>query len=458
MLDFAWLPLRQAQDALTNERLEDARRLLAEPAVQGHKRSWELHRQLADAFVARGERYAEQENNEGAWSDLLQAEALGRASGAARLRKKLAAEGLAEARKLLEEGDAEQALGAIARLRDRNVQNPVLLQLTEAAKAWSLGRELADRGEFGRALTTLDPIRRWLLPMPVLLEKWQRELERHREMVPGLLIRLHDAVTATRWRDVIELTDQILAAAPQHEAARKARTRAWKAIEPVTQTLPSPAGAAPPPAQRGPVGPPQRYLLWIDGVGGYLVCFANRITMGQACPENEVDVPLFADISRWHATLTRDAEGYLLEAVRSVQVNGEPRDKTWLRSGDRFTLGANCQFLFSQPAAISASARLTCQSGHRLPVAVEGVLLMADTLLLGPGTQAHVPMQDLKEPVVLYRHPRGLGVRHKGNLVVDGQACTERAELTATSSVSGDDFRLAFEPLANGGMGRTETK
>lgn len=455
MLDFAWLPLRQAQDALNNERLEDARRLLAQPAVQGHKRSWELHRQLADAFIARGERYAEQENDEGAWSDLLQAEALGRASGAARLRKKLAAEGLAETRKLLEAGDAQQALGVMARLRDRNVQTPVLLQLTEAAKAWSLGRELADRGEFGRALTTLEPIGRWLLPMPVSLEKWQRELERHREVVPGLLIRLHEAVTAARWREVIELTDQILAAAPQHEAARKARSRAWKAIEPVTQTLPSQGAAAPAPVPRPP-GPPQRYFLWIDGVGGYLVCLANRITIGQACPENEVDVPVFADISRWHATLTRDAEGYLLEGVRAVQVNGESRDKTWLRTGDRLTLGANCQFQFSQPAAISASARLTCQSGHRLPVAVEGVLLMADTLLLGPGAQVHVPMPDLKEPVVLYRHPRGLAVRHKGGLVVDGQAYADRAELTPASSVSGDDFRLAFEPI--GGMGRTDQK
>src|SRR3989442_720812 len=166
---------------------------------------------------------------------------------------------------------------------------------------------------------------------------------------------------------------------------------------------------------------PQRFLLWIDGVGGYLVFLGNRITLGQATPETQVDVAVFAEVSRHHATLTRDSEGYLLEALRSVQVNGRKAERVLLQSGDRVTLGTSCQLQFHQPVPISASARLQLVSGHRLRLAVEGVLLMADTLVLGPGHQVHVPMPDVNRTLVLYRNKEGMGLRAEGEVLVNGR-------------------------------------
>ena len=136
-----------------------------------------------------------------------------------------------------------------------------------------------------------------------------------------------------------------------------------------------------------------------------------------------MDVPLVADVSRLHATLTRDGEGYVLKAVRPLQVNGQPVTRALLRPGDRVTLGTSCQFLFRQPVPVSTTARLDLVSGHRLPLAVDGVLLMADTLVLGPGPQAHVMVPDLKDPVVLFRHKDGLGVRAAA-AAINGRALT----------------------------------
>ncbi len=123
--------------------------------------------------------------------------------------------------------------------------------------------------------------------------------------------------------------------------------------------------------------------MWIDGVGGYLVCLGSRLTFGQAILDAHVDVPLVADVSRLHASLTRDAEGYVLEAVRPIQVNGQNLTRTLLQTGDRVTLGASCQFQFRLPVPISTTARLDLVSGHRLPLSVDAILLMADTLVLG---------------------------------------------------------------------------
>ncbi len=197
-----------------------------------------------------------------------------------------------------------------------------------------------------------------------------------------------------------------------------------------------------------------RFLLWIDGIGGYLVCLGPRVTIGQAVPETTVDLPLFADVSRLHATLTRDTEGYLLEAVRPLQVNGQVVEKALLQESDRVTLGTSCQLQFRQPVPVSTTARLDLVSGHRLALAVDAVVLMADTLVLGPGSQSHVNLPDLRQPIVLFRQKNGLGIRFAGPFAVDGQRCTERGTLKPNSMVSGEDFTFAIEPVGTG-LGRT---
>jgi FHA domain-containing protein len=191
---------------------------------------------------------------------------------------------------------------------------------------------------------------------------------------------------------------------------------------------------------------PDKYYLWIDGVGGYLLCLANQVTIGQAGPDSRVDIPVFADISRHHATLTRDPEGHLLEAVRSVLVNDRQVDRVLLHSGDRVTLGTSCQFLFRQPVAVSASAVMELVSGHRLPVAVTAVLLMAESLVLGPGPQAHVIVPDLRRPLVLFRSKDGLGIQG-GKMLIGGKQCLDRGQLAPGSTASGEDFSLALEAV-----------
>jgi hypothetical protein len=191
--------------------------------------------------------------------------------------------------------------------------------------------------------------------------------------------------------------------------------------------------------------PATQYLLWVDGVGGFLVCLSHRVTLGQANPEAVVDIPLLADVSRHHATLQRDPEGYFLEAIRRVQVNSQPTEKVLLRSGDRVTLGSSCQVQFWQPVPVSASARLDLVSGHRFLHPVDSVLLMADTLLIGPGPQAHVAVPDLTQPLVLFRQKGGLAARWSGNLVIDGQVHQGKGALAPGSMLQTEQVTLALE-------------
>jgi len=447
MLGFAWLTLRQAQEALKNGRLEEAQRLLQEPGMLAQKGAGDLLQEVARAFVGRGERHLAHEDPAGAWNDLLLAEQVGVAdTDSARLRQALIRQGLGDARALLEAGEPGRAADGLAQLANRGVQQAEFQLLQEVAKGWTAAQELAGRGEFAQAVQAAERAVRLLPEPPAALRRLPRDLEERGKTFSGLLVELHEAADHKRWRDVLPLAERVLALAPQHLEARKVRGRAWKSIEPATLT-------APPRVEQSavleglPAEPARRYMLWVDGVGGYLICLGNRVTLGQATPETYVDVPLFADVSRVHAAVSRDSEGYLLEALRPTQVNGRPVDRVLLQPGDRVTMGSCCQFQFGQPVPVSTTAQLDLVSGHRLSLTIDKVFLMADTVVLGRGPQAHVIMPGLNRPVVLFRQKDGLGVRYGGDLLVDGVPCRDRAMLGPASKVVGDEFAFAVELL-----------
>lgn len=184
-----------------------------------------------------------------------------------------------------------------------------------------------------------------------------------------------------------------------------------------------------------PTSPSRSYLLWVDGVGGYLVLPGHRVSLGQVNADAMPDIAILADISRHHATVQRDSEGYFLQAHRPVRVNGKPTDQCFLASGDRLTFGTTCQFAFSLPAPLSATARLEPVSGHRLLQPVRAVLLMADTLILGPRAAGHVLVEDAPFPLILFRQGDGLALRCPGEFQIDGCVHRDRAPVEPGRSV-----------------------
>ena len=483
-----WLTLRQAREALRAGRPDEAQRLLDPFATEGYRKAVRLLREVARAFIARGEKHLRADNAECAWADLLAAEALNTGESAAiQLRQTLTRLGLAVCRAALEAGNPLHVVETAARMGDRSVRSAELDTLAETAREWVAAAEQADRGEF---LLAHDGLEKCKSRVPSILtpgmDRFLADLESRHERFRVAVGHLNDESEARRWREAVRWADEVIAAAPDHREARSLRARAWAAIQPeqhhtapyrpevssevqllsaavaggeafaLTKVAmpplarPSKARSShPEPPPGGAMAPlPKRFLLWIDGVGGYLVCLSPRVTFGQAVNDGPVDIPLFAELSRLHAEIFRDGEGYILESAREVLVNGQPVPRSVLRPGDRLTLGTTCQLLFHLPVPISPSARLELVSGHRLPLAVDGIILMAETLVLGPGLQAHVPLPpEVPGNVVLYRGKDGLGVRCPGEFRVDNRPCQDRCELPLPSVVTADTFTFAVEPV-----------
>ncbi len=197
--------------------------------------------------------------------------------------------------------------------------------------------------------------------------------------------------------------------------------------------------------------PVDRFMLWVDAVGGFLVCLGDEVTLGQPVAYDEVDVPILGDISRRHARIRRDGEGYLIEAIRDVRVDGRPIDKVGpLGNGSRIVLGDNVQMVLRHPHALSGTVRLDFESHHRTQPTADAVLLMGDSLVLGPEPNNHVVCRDWLQDVILFRDDDGLRLHAAGPFEIDGVKQKDRGVLTWNSRVEGDGFSFSLEGMSRG--------
>ena len=190
-----------------------------------------------------------------------------------------------------------------------------------------------------------------------------------------------------------------------------------------------------------------RFLLWADAIGGYLVCPSDRVVIGRAGGGSRADIPLMGDLAPEHAVIIRDEDGYLITSRHRTLVNGKRVEASPLRDGDVIRLGSTVELEFRQPSPVSATARLAILSRHRLPLTVDGVILLSDTCVIGPPGRSHVPAANIAEPIVLYRQGSDLWCRAGGGFEVDGKPQTGRARLGPRSVVHGEGFSFSVEPL-----------
>jgi hypothetical protein len=200
------------------------------------------------------------------------------------------------------------------------------------------------------------------------------------------------------------------------------------------------------PLMEASTGSSDRFLLWIDAVGGYWVTMSDEVVLGQ--PTADVDVPILGDISKRHARICRDGEGYLIEALRPVHVNDQPvQGRTTLSDRAIIRLGDRVELRFRLPHALSATARLEFATGHRTQPSSDAVLLMAETCVLGPSGHSHVVCHNWPNEVVVFRRKGELYCRTHGDFEIDGKTTRRRGLITRSSRVQGDHFSFSLEPI-----------
>jgi hypothetical protein len=485
--------LRQAEESARAGRFVEALNLAGRPDVADHRQAVILRAKLARELTGRAERRGSADDLAGAIGDLALAERFGAAPDlVAKCRLKLAENVVGEVRAILEAGDPVRALERIDALARDAISGPSLRRLRESADAWKTALEDLRRGEFGLAREGFDRAERLAgAESKPALDVSRRDLDRRRSEAHPRTERLYKALESGHWGAALAAADDVLELVPDHPAAKQARTRAWQQIGGTSPSakLSRRPGSAPVatlgspepvqadagivflsesprrvarlpvcgeavrldqperPADRSRNALTGRVLLWVDAVGGYLVCFDDQLLLGRDGPGSRADIPLLGDLSRNHADIIRTGEGYVLRARQPTFINGRAAESAALRSGDVVRLGSSVELEFRQPSPVSSTARLELLSRHRLPLSVGGVILMGETCIMGRSAQAHITAPDLDRPVVLFRQGATLWCKADGPFEVDGRPCEGRAPLTLGSSVRGENFSFSLEPL-----------
>lgn len=466
--------LRQAEESAKAGRLDEALSLAGRPDVAEYRQAVALRGRLVLELIARARRRAEADDVLGGVADLDLAERHGAAPdvlAAARLRL---ADLLAdEVRSSLVAGDPARVLERTDALARHHISGPSLRRAREAAEAWQKALDELRRGEFGLAREGLDRAERLAGDKAGdAMTACRREIDAKQKASTPAVERLYEALRGSDWPVTLAAADAVLDLIPEHPAAKQARARAWcqiGALSPAaslprrplgssvliidekTEPPPPPAAPAPPrtPARPAKNASGERILLWADAVGGYLILMGDEIVLGRAGPDGQADVPLLGDLSRRHATLVRSGDGYLLKAHHPTFLNNRRVEAAPLSDGDVIRLGSTLELEFHQPSPVSTTARLDLVSRHRLPVAVDGVILMAESCIVGATRQAHIPAPSMAAPVVLYRQGNELWCKAPGAFEVDGRPRVGRAPLSYRSNVMGEGFSFSLEPLGS---------
>jgi hypothetical protein len=449
MAESVWLQMRQASESLRQGRLEEADERLREPLQKGYWRAFRIARKLAHAYAVRAQRALWSGQYTSAWQDLLRAEALHpRNPTLVELREELTQRELRRFRAMLGRRDLDEATELLHRLSQRQVPADVLEPLYELTLDYSRLLRHAQRGDFSQAWQQYKRLKvpEWFASEYQALGE---ELQQRQAQFESALPRLLQAVQQGQHDEVILAAQAILDAAPDYRRAIELRELSWQALRypnspqvstaaavtlshvPAARSA-SPWASSPPTRSFSPSsteekvhrpfpsgGIPSRLILWVNHVGSYLVCLSNGVTIGGHGYEHPPAIPVCADLPRYLAEFCFDSEGFWLQTNQpKVFLNGRRiQQSDLLKHGDRITLGETCELQFLQPHPLFQTAVLRITSGHRLPLAIDAVILMGQQLVLGRHAQAHIPLPrpiNGRSPpgdLCLCRSPEGLGVR-----------------------------------------------
>lgn len=467
------LKIRDAQQALEAGRWDEAGLLLQQDSVREFLPAKRLSQEVAARLVGRSQQRLLAGESSAGWQDLRMAAQLGGNDlQLAELRQAYARRSLERIQSLLARGETALASEQIAKLEQRRLGG-------DQRRLWKLiveliarAKESSRRGDAARAVDILERVR-LLLPDPkdpiaAQITERQAQLRKDAVQIQELSTRLHEAVSREAWTTVLSLAAALLELASEHPSARQARRRAWNAVG--MEATQSPQRSPGLPARnRGRLlnvkttrngassadvdtmtarEQGKRLVAWIDGVGGFLICLSDEVSLGQPSVPSTVDIPILADISRRHATLRRDGEAYVLNPAHDVSVNGRKlTGPLVLNDNALIELGDSVRLRFRRPHALSATAVLTVESHHKTEPAVDSIVLMSDSCILGSQSHCHIRCRDWTDELVLFRRDGGLAFRTSVAVEVDGGPGDHDAVLPGKCRLEAENFALSFEDL-----------
>lgn len=444
-----------------------------------------LARKLTQALIQRAAKAASVGNLALAWKDLSLANKIAAPKDAqivSTQTDRLVELTVEASESILSQGKLNHALQMINQLDNRGIADSRSDRIREAIRILQHAEVLAAAGEFDESLQQFENACN-IQPNLTFVESKVSTYRQHNIELNKLTEELHSTALKRQWVDVNQCCQKILAIAPKHEVALDAQKHCMTQIKRKTNSgiratqVPDPlsgdrvtssfyqlANSSPgspgsPQSPRSPRSPdaPATYktnsfILWIDGVGGYLVCVDDVNTIGQAIENAQVSIPIAGDLRRRHARIETSHGQHLLQDIGGgVKVDGEDLTGTVeLKSDQTIELDGGLRLRYTQSHPLSKSARLDFLSRHRTHPWSDAVLLAGQSIVLGPNRDNQVFCPFWKSDLILFRRKSKWFCRSKTPFEIDGVKVEKEGEIQFNSRIEGIDFSMTLEPLVLG--------
>lgn len=194
--------------------------------------------------------------------------------------------------------------------------------------------------------------------------------------------------------------------------------------------------------------PMNDFILWIDGVGGYLICTGHENKIGQAIPESNVTIPLRGDLDREHGVIQTVDDRHLIDPIGEVRIDGRLlHESAVLIDQQTIQLGDMVELRYRKPHPLSSTAVLDFVSRHRTFPWSDGALIAGETIVMGPQSRNHIVCPFWSHELILFRRRAGWFCKTDAVAYVDGDRLEGR-RLKDQSRITGDGFSLSVESIS----------
>tara|TARA_R110002020_G_scaffold25245_9_gene82326 strand:- start:651 stop:1358 length:708 start_codon:yes stop_codon:yes gene_type:complete len=205
-------------------------------------------------------------------------------------------------------------------------------------------------------------------------------------------------------------------------------------------------------------------ILRIDRVGSYRLVLSDEVTIGGPTGAGTPgQIALFSQLSTNHAVIARRTNGYTIRPAQgavSIKTHsmenesleaGKPEnlliEETCLTNNCRASLGNQVKVSVRRKSPLSQTAVLEVDPLDRMVDRVDGVVLMENLLLMGPGSQAHIRCPHWEQSGVLIYQQGQFHFRSPVGRETDAEQKMVDLPVPLDQHVEQDEFGFYLETL-----------
>jgi hypothetical protein len=450
---------------------EHLKRDRSQPTINGQS----LQHRLSAALMQRAEQASSLGNLSFAWRDLSTASDLAGPQDAdliSRQKNQLVELTIESADTMLFNGKITHAVQLVSQLGSRKIMDWRADRICDISRCLQTADELAATGKFQDSIAQLERAKNLQPDLPFLESRLAVGRQRKIQL-NELTQELQSSALKCQWSDVSKCCRKILTIAPKHPIALDAQRHCVMRMKRKTSagiratSVPDKARISSSNSffqldkQQGQtesdlacqntnqaVTKTNTFLLWVDGVGGYLVCTDRVNTLGQSVPQANISIPIQGDLRRRHARLETIGGQHLIQPLGPVTVGGKPvTSPAEIKHKQTIALEGGVKLRYTQSHPLSKTARLDIVSRHRTCPWSDAILLASQSIILGPNPANHVCCPTWQFDLILFEREGKWFCRTKEAFEIDEPPVEKEGEIRFNSRIVGEDYSLTLEPI-----------